>query len=174
MQSAAQESSVVAIYDTHDAAEAALIQLQKAGIDMTRLSIAGKNYQTEEHAVGFYTSNDRMRFWGGTGAIWGALWGVLVGSAFFFVPVVGPLVVMGPLVGSMVMTLEGAAVGGAAGVLSAALVNFGIPKDSVVEYELEVKAGKFLVIARGPASMVEHARAVLGTTNARKLTAHAA
>lgn len=168
------DNSVVAVYETHVAAEQALLRLQKAGIDMRRLSIAGRHYQTEEHAVGFYTAQDRMKFWGGTGAVWGALWGVLVGSAFFLLPAVGPLVVMGPLVGSMALTLEGAAVGGATGVLASALVNLGLPKDSVVEYELEVKAGKFLVIARGPAEMLTQARAILGTTSARTLTAHSA
>jgi len=46
----------------------------------------------------------------------------------FFIPVLGPLVVMGPLVGWIVGALEGAAVGGAAGVFAAALASIGIPK----------------------------------------------
>jgi len=168
----AQEHSIVAIYESHIGAEAALKELQKAGFDMKRLSIIGKDFHTEEHALGFYTSGDRMKFWGVRGAFWGSLWGVLFGGAFFFIPVIGPLVVMGPLVGWIVGALEGAAVGATAGVLAAAFGSIGIPNDSIVKYELDVKAGKFLVLAHGTPEMIAQAHAVLGTTGASLLAAH--
>lgn len=168
------ENSIVAIYDSHNSAEAAISELQKAGLDMKRLSIVGKGSHIEEHAVGFYTVGDRMQFWGGRGAFWGSLGGMLFGSALFFIPVIGPLAVMGPLVGWIAGVIEGAAVGGTAGVLAGALSSIGIPKDSVVKYELEVKEGKFLVLVRGNADIIEHARVVLGTTGAKHLVAHAA
>ena len=166
------EHSVVAIYPSHDGAEAAIKALQHAGLDLKHLSIVGRDFQTEEHALGFYTSGDRMRFWGGRGVVWGALWGVLLGGAFFFIPAIGPLIVMGPLVGWVVAALEGAAAGGATGVLAAALASIGIPEDAVVKYELEVKAGRFLVLAHGPAALVEQARDVLAGTGASQVQAH--
>ena len=67
MTPSTQEHSVVAIYDSHTGAEAALKDLQKAGLDMKRLSIIGKDFHTEEHALGFYTSGDRMKFWAPAG-----------------------------------------------------------------------------------------------------------
>jgi uncharacterized membrane protein len=140
---------------------------------MKRLSIIGKDFQTEEHAMGFYSSGDRMQTWGGRGVLWGGLWGMLFGSAFFFIPAIGPLVVMGPLAGWIVGALEGAVVGGTTGVLAAALTNIGIPKDSVVQYELEVKTGKFLVLVRGTPELVEHARGLLAKTGATQVAAHA-
>jgi uncharacterized membrane protein len=167
-----QENSVVAIYESHTGAEVALKELRKAGLDMKRLSIIGKDFHTEEHALGFYTSGDRMKFWGTRGAFWGSLWGILFGGAFFFLPAFGPLVVMGPLVGWIVGALEGAVVGGAAGVLAAALGSIGIPNDSIVKYEFDVKAGKFLVLASGTAEMIAHAHVVLGTTGASLLEKH--
>ncbi|MFM2418664.1 MAG: hypothetical protein RL385_3387, partial [Pseudomonadota bacterium] len=97
-----KEHAVVAIYDTHTGAEAAIRALQQSGVDMKQLSIVGKDFQTEEHALGYYTAGDRMKFWGGRGAFWGSLWGMLFGGAFFLIPAVGPLVVMGPLVGWLV------------------------------------------------------------------------
>lgn len=169
-----QGNSVVAIYESHTAAEGAVQALQKAGIDMKRLSIVGKGFHTEEHALGYYTSGDRMKLWGGRGMMWGALWGSLFGGALFLLPVVGPLVVMGPLAGWIAGALEGAAVGGAAGVIGAALTSMGIPDDRIVKYELEVKAGKYLVLANGSADMVERARGVLKSTGASDLSAHAA
>lgn len=164
----------MALYDSHTDAELAIKALQEAGLDMNRLSIMGRDFHTEEHALGFYTSGDRMKFWGTRGALWGSLWGILFGGAFFFIPAIGPLLVMGPLVGFIAGALEGAALGGAAGVLAAALASLGLPKDSVVKYELAVKAGKFLVLARGTADMIAHARAVLVPTGASQLDHHAA
>jgi hypothetical protein len=141
---------------------------------MKRLSIVGRHFQTEEHALGFYTTGDRMRFWGGNGVFWGSLWGMLFGGAFFIIPAIGPLVVMGPLVGWIVGALEGAAVGGTVGVLAAAFSSIGIPSDSIVKYESAVTAGKFLVLARGTRDMIEHPRAVLGTAGASQVMAFAA
>jgi uncharacterized membrane protein len=172
MKPTSQEHSIVAIYESHTGAEAALKELQRAGFDMKRLSIIGKDFHTEEHALGFYTSGDRMKFWGVRGAFWGSLWGVLFGGAFFFIPVIGPLIVMGPLVGWIVGALEGAAVGATAGVLAAAFGSIGIPNDSIVKYELDVKAGKFLVLAHGTPEMITQAHSVLGTTGASLLVAH--
>lgn len=167
------DHSVVAIFDTHPKAEAALRRLQAAGVDMKRLSIIGKDFQTEEHAVGFFTSGDRVRFWGGRGAAWGALWGMLFGGAFLFVPVIGPLVVMGPLVGWLLGALEGAAVGAAVGAVAAALQNAGLPQESAVRYDAELRTGKFLVMALGPEAMVNHARSVLSESGAVRVETHA-
>ena len=167
------EDAVVATYEFHAGAEAAIKALHAAGLDVSRLSIIGKDFETTEHALGFYTDGDRMKFWGGRGAVWGSLVGMLFGSAFFLLPAIGPIVVMGPLVGWLVGALEGAAVGGATGVVAAALSNLGMPPDNVVRYELDVKAGKFLVIAHGTPEMIVHARAVLGTTAATSVSSHA-
>jgi hypothetical protein len=167
-----QEDSIVAVYESHTDAETAIKALQSAGIDMKKLSIVGKDYHTEEHALGFYSSGDRMKFWGARGAFWGSLWGILFGGAFLFIPGVGPLVVMGPFVAWFVGALEGATLGGVAGVLGAALTSAGIPKNSALKYEVEVKAGKYLVLAHGTPDMLEKARAILGTTGASELVTH--
>jgi hypothetical protein len=168
-----QEHTLVATYDTHDRAEAAVKTLHAEGMDMKRLSIVGRHFQTEEHAIGFYTTGDRLRFWGGNGAFWGSLCGMLFGGAFFFIPAIGPLVVMGPLVGWIAGALEGAAVGGAVGVLGAAFASIGVPKDSIVKYEQAVKGGQFLVLARGNADMIERAHSILGAS-ASQLAAYPA
>ena len=174
MTESTQEHSVVAVYESHIAAEAGIKALQAAGLDMKRLSIIGKDFQTEEHALGFYTSGDRIKFWGGRGAFWGSLWGLLFGGAFFFIPAIGPVVVLGPLVTWIVTALEGAAVGGAVGVLAAALTSLGLPKDSVVKYETSLKAGKFLLIAHGTVDEVEQARNILQNSGAEQINVHQA
>ena len=43
------EHSIVAMFTAHSDAEEAINNLQKAGYDMRKLSIIGKDYHTEEH-----------------------------------------------------------------------------------------------------------------------------
>ena len=74
-----KKSAVVALYDTHEEAERAVRELQRSGFDMKKLSIVGRDYQTEEDVVGYYTAGDRMKAWGKTGAFWGGLWGCCSG-----------------------------------------------------------------------------------------------
>ena len=93
-----QENAVVAIYHTHTDAEAAVRELQKAGYDMRKLSIVGKDYHTDEHVTGYYSTGDRMKYWGKLGAFWGGIWGLLFGTAFFAIPGLGPIVAAGPVV----------------------------------------------------------------------------
>ena len=66
-------SAIIAIYNTHQGAEEAVRELEKSGFDMQKLSIVGKDYQTEEAVVGYYSTGDRMKAWGATGAFWGGL-----------------------------------------------------------------------------------------------------
>src|SRR5580700_7544404 len=158
-------SAVVAIYNSHIEAEAAVKELQNGGFDMKKLSIVGRDYHTDENVVGYYNAGDRMKYWGKAGAFWGGIWGLLFGSAFFFVPGVGPLLVAGPLVGWIVGALEGAVVVGSLSAVGAGLYSLGIPKDSLVQYETAIKIGKYVVIAHGSAGEAIHAREIISRTN---------
>lgn len=151
-----------ALYDTHAQAEQAVEELQANGYDMKQLSIVGQEYHTEEKVVGYYNMGDRMLSWGGSGAFWGSIWSLLFGSAFFLVPGFGPLLIAGPFVTTLVAALEGAVVVGSVSALAGALASIGIPENSVLEYETEIKAGKFLLIAHGTTAEVARAREILG------------
>jgi hypothetical protein len=156
--------TAVAVYPDHTEAETAIKALQHGGFDMRKLSIIGADYHSEEDVVGYYNTGDRMRQWGRNGAFWGGIWGLLFGSAFFFIPGIGPIIVAGPIVAAIVGALEGAVAVGALGVIGASLTGIGVPRDSVLEYQTQIKAGKFLVIAHGSHAEAEHARDIL--TNA--------
>jgi len=166
------KNAVVGIYKTHPEAEAAVKELQKSGFDMKKPSVVGKDYHTEENVVGFYNAGDRMKFWGRLGAFWGGLWGMLFGSAFFVIPGLGQLVVLGPLAMMIVGALEGAAVTGGLTALGAGLYSLGIPKDSIVKYETALKSDKFLVMAHGSAGDVAKAKSILETTAKEDLVVH--
>lgn len=161
-------NATVAIYHSHAEAEAAVKELQRAGFDMKKLSIIGRDYHTDEHVVGYYNAGDRMKYWGKNGAFWGGIWGMLFGSAFFLIPGVGPLLVAGPLVAWIVGALEGAAVLGGLSVIGAGLFSLGIPKNSIVQYETALKTGKFVLIAHGSAKEAAHARDIISRTPAHR------
>ncbi|WP_394795937.1 PRC-barrel domain-containing protein [Armatimonas sp.] len=141
------KNTFVAIYDTHSEAETAIRALQQQGFDMTKLSIIGRDYHTEEEVVGYYTAGDRMKAWGKTGAFWGGIWSLMFGSAFFLVPGIGPILAAGPVVVWIVGALESAVVVGGFSALGGALFSIGIPNDRIIAYEEHLKVGKFLVIA---------------------------
>jgi hypothetical protein len=167
-------NSVVAIYGTHSQAEEAVKELQKSGFDMKKMSIVGKDYHSDEQVVGYYNTGDRMKYWGKMGAFWGGFWGLLFGSAFFAIPGIGPVLVAGPLVAWIVAALEGAVVVGGLSALGAGLYSIGIPKDSVVKYEVALKSDKFLLLAHGTADEVAKARDILQRTHPVELAVHAA
>jgi uncharacterized membrane protein len=151
----------VAVYGTHTEAESSVKTLQRAGFDMKKISILGKDYRTEEHVLGYFNTGERVKFFGKLGAFWGALAGMLFGSALLFVPVVGHVIVLGPLAATLIGGLEGAAVGGGASALVGALSAIGIPKDSVLRYETALKADKFLLLVHGDGDEIMRAREVL-------------
>jgi hypothetical protein len=166
------KDAVIAVYDKHSAAEAAVKQLQKSGFDMKKLSVVGKDYHTDERVVGYYNAGDRMKYWGKLGAFWGGFWGLLFGAAFFWVPAIGPVLVSGPLVAWIVAGLEDAVVVGGLSAIGAGLFSIGIPKDSVVTYETALKAGQYLVVAHGTSAEVEKARNILSTLKPTNLSDH--
>ena len=163
---------VVAAYQSHDEAEAAIKKLRQSGYDMNKLSIVGRDYLTEEHVVGYYNAGDRMKFWGKMGVFTGGLLGFVVGSGFFLIPGIRPLLVAGPLVGMIVGALEGGVVVGGLSALGAGLYGMGIPKDSVLKYETAVKSGKYVLIAHGSDVETVHAREIISRTNPEALETH--
>ena len=166
------QNSVVAVYRTHTEADQAVKELQRGGVDLRKLSIVGKGYHTDEHAVGYYNTGDRMMYWGKVGAFWGGFWGLLFGSAFFMIPGLGPILAAGPVVTWIVGALEGAALVGGVSALGAGLYSMGIPKDSIVKYEAALKTDQFLLIVHGTAAEVAKAKDIIETTHPAQFSLH--
>jgi hypothetical protein len=171
---AEQKNVTVAVFRTHGDAETAVKELQHAGFDMTRLSIVGADFQMDEHVVGYYNIGDRMKAWGRAGAFWGGVWGILFGAAFLVVPGIGPVLVGGPLVAAIIAALESAVVVGGVSAIGAGLLSLGVPKDTVLNYERAIKAGKYVLVAHGSAADVDRAREILAATDVESTSVHAA
>jgi hypothetical protein len=106
------------------------------------------------------------------GAFWGGLWGLFFGAAFFVVPGIGPITVAGPLVGWIVSSPEGAVMVGGLSAIGAGLFSIGIPKDSVIKYETQIKSDKLILVWHGTTEELERARSILESTKAVEVNLH--
>jgi heat induced stress protein YflT len=155
-------SVTVALYYTYKETEEAVRELQKSGVDMQKLSIVGKD-----------------------------LWGAMFGTSFFLIPGIGPLLAAGPIVSELGGTvvapvagkslslsskwrgLEGTVVVGGWSALGSCLYNLGIPEDSNIEYESQIKAGNFILIAHGSLEEMIKIQDAIAVTRHRGLREYA-
>jgi hypothetical protein len=163
-------TNVIAVYDSIDEAERAVERLVAEGIPAENISIVGQGLQSEVKLHGFVTTGDVAKEGAGLGAVFGGLIGLLFGTAFFFVPGVGPLVVLGPLVDTLVGAGEGALAGGLFGALFGKIIE----REHIPKYEQYVRAGKYLLVAQGDPATAEHAHEVLAATAASDVETHTA
>jgi hypothetical protein len=92
----AENNALVRAYDPHSEAPATIKEIRKSGFDMSRLSIVGKDYHTEERVIGYHNVGVRVKAWRQLADFWGGLPGLLLGSAFYFILGIGPVIVFGP------------------------------------------------------------------------------
>ena len=167
--------TVVGHFPSHLEAESAVLEMQKEGFDMQKLSIIGKDYQTREHVRGFLTWKDTAKAGAAGGGYWGSfiggLFGILTGAGVVFIPGMAPLIIAGPVVGVLAGWLEGAVVGGvgaaAIGGLAGALGGLGIPKNEVLKYESRIQAGEFIILVTGSDEDVRQAQQLLDKTSSK-------
>lgn len=164
--------SIVGIYDRMEQAEAAIDQLNQGGFPITQVSIVAQNLESEKQVHGYITTGDVARGAAGTGAWVGGIFGLLMGAAFVWVPGVGPLLVAGPLAAALLGGIEGAAVGLASGGVLGGIAGWGISRQHILKYEEAVKAGKYLVIARGSADEIARAQTILHESDVTEVTTH--
>ncbi len=165
--------AVIAAFAAHNAAETAVKKLAAAGMKMRNISVVGNECRTGEKAAVFYTIGDRTRFGGVRGMFWGRLWALFFGGLFITTPVEGHVIVLGYLAATMVAAVESAATAGGLSPLRAALYSIGVPKDCVIQYEADVIADGFLVMAHGTAEEIARAQVILHTATPSHLEVYA-
>lgn len=161
--------TIVANFPSHIEAERAVLEMQKEGFDMEKLSIIGKDYRTTEQIRGFLSWKDSAKAGASGGGYWGSfiggLFGILAGAGIIFIPGMAPIVIAGPITGILAGWLEGTLVGGAGtaaiGGLAGALAGLGIPKNEVLKYETQVNAGEFIILVTGSEEDVKEAKFLL-------------
>ena len=143
------DQTVVSSYVKHSAAEAAVRRLAASGFPINKVSIIGRHFEPDEDIVVFYRPADAAF----DGAEQGAV-------GFFVLPVVGSLVVIGPLAGFIAGAIGGAGVGA----LINGLVAMGIPRHQAMKYQERLQAGEFLVALHGDSCEIARAQEALNPT----------
>lgn len=148
--------SVIAVYETLSQAKAAVEELRHSGLPTGQISFIGRTSNGISELKTHANVDDRTQADAAIGAGVGGLLGLLAGTAFFFVPAIGPLLLLGPMAGG----LTGAVVGGVVG----AMAGWGVPKDEATRLEAHIRAGKYLVAAHGDPEQLVRAEQVLKDT----------
>jgi len=133
------ENAVYCLASTEPQANEILTHLRNLGFSASEISILLKNKDTRNISV----KEDAVRG-AKKGGIAGGILGALAGLTVLTVPVLGPLVVAGPILSA----LGGAAVGGVVGGLaggSGALTHIGIPEQDSVRFEQKLHEGAILI-----------------------------
>lgn len=153
--------NVIAVYPDHESVERAVNRLHAEGFGTRDVSIVGRDFRPDDETSEPRTASDYATTGAEVGAVVGGLFGICVGVAFLILPGVGPIVVAGPIAAALAGGAEGSMAGASVGALVGALVGWGIPHDRAVKYRDDVESGRYLVLARGEAEKIEHAREVL-------------
>lgn len=153
--------TVTGLFDTYEAASAAVQQLESHGVPHSDISIVSNNAHDrwsskDDRVVDQSTANAT-----GTGATAGTVIGggagLLAGLGMLAIPGVGPIVAAGWLIA----TATGAGIGAAAGGLLGGLTGAGVSHEDAHVYAEGVRRGGSLVSARVSDDMAPAARTVL-------------
>ena len=149
--------TTIGVYENHDLALNAVIELKDAGYPVKHISIMGKA-QTEVVDNELHVSPKPLALGGlAVGAIAGTAVGVLTGVGLFVIPGLGVLMGAGAVVGA----IAGFDFGLIGGGLLTVLVNLGIHEDAAKIYHKILEEGKFLVIVHGNEDEIKQATEIL-------------
>jgi hypothetical protein len=151
--------TITRVYDTYAAAEAAVRDLEAAGLSDSSIGIVASNADgwhkpgggnvDPKHDKARHGNDDRATgaaAGGGLGVVAGGAVGVLAGLGMLAIPGVGPVVAAGWLAAAA----TGAFAGGATGGLVGALAGSGTSKENAELYAEAVRRGGSIVTARVP------------------------
>jgi hypothetical protein len=163
-----RRTHVIGVYDVLPDAQRAVEQLLHQGIPAEDVSIVA-NLENETTVHGFVSPREAVKEGARRGAMIGGLFGLLSGTAFFFVPGVGPLVVVGALASALAGAGEGALAGGIGGAILGKIME----KQRVPKYEQHLKDGKYLVVVRADPATLERTQEALQGTSATEVDTEA-
>jgi len=135
-------TTTAGVFQSRETAERAIESLRAAGYRDDQIGLVARD--TRGRTVRTDGSGESNA---GEGAAIGAAAGAGVlalgslGVSFGVIPVIGPILAVGPLAAALISAGAGAAGGGLAG----ALIGWGISEEDAQYYEKEVKAGRYLV-----------------------------
>jgi len=150
------EKCVSAMFKSQEKLQDAVQRLLHRGVPRERLSIIGRNFQTEARITGFLTRKDVILDGLATGALYGSLFGSVLslfsGVGVLFIPLIGTVVAAGPLAAALLGATTGAIYGALGAGLGSVLMSLGMPQQQAAIYQTRVQAGEFLLVVEVPAA----------------------
>lgn len=131
----------VGVFHSREAAERAVADLRAAGYRDDQIGVVGRDERgrmTRTDGAGDHAAEGAAV---GAAAAGGAMALGSLAVSFGVIPVIGPVLAVGPLAAALISAAGGAAAGGVAG----ALIGWGIPEEDARYYEGEVQAGRYVV-----------------------------
>lgn len=158
------DQGVVGVFDTMEAATAAITELGESDFPIEHVSVITQNLEASTTVHGFVTTGDVAASSAGVGAWVGGLFGILGGAALLLVPGVGPVIAAGSLAAVMIGGAEGAVGGAALGGLVGAATGHFVAKKHIAKLTEHLKGGKYLLVAQStdPAEVQEARRIISG------------
>src|SRR5688572_20053205 len=167
-----EEDTVVAVLAAMSNATQAVRQIRSGGVDPKEISIIARAHGVEEISAGYYSLGRGPHYLGNDSPFWTGLWAEGLQGGFLSIPGLGPVVIVGPLLESLLGRLD--ACGPNDGhPIQRALRDNGVPAAVGKKYEDAVKANMVLVLVRGPTDDVARAAAAMSRTHVLELGFHA-
>ena len=150
--------TTIGVYDNHELALNAVIELKNSGFHMKHVSILGKaKKEVLDDEMNIITESPIKLGGVAVGTVIGTTVGALTGLGLLAVPGLGILMGTGALVGAIAGFDFGLLGGGIASVL----ISLGIHKDAGKIYQQYLEDGKFLLMLNGSPEELEKANDVL-------------
>ncbi len=150
--------AIIGVYDNHELALNAVVELKNAGYPVKNISIMGltdtEDIDEELHVI----QHNPLKVGGlATGTILGTTLGILTGIGMFAIPGIGFLYGAGAVVGAAAGFDFGLIGGGLASVIA----TLGVHEDAAAHYQRELEDGKYLLISQGDKEQVKKAEEIL-------------
>jgi uncharacterized protein (TIGR02271 family) len=142
---ATHRGTVVAVFDNHASAQAAIRELKSMGFREDQIGVTSRDISAKGELV--HDDDDGGDTYAGEGGMAGLAAGAGVGALWGLGIVSGVLPAIGPAIagGALAAILSSAAAGAAAAGLAGTLIGLGIPREEAEYYESEFKAGRTIV-----------------------------
>lgn len=154
-------AGVIAVFESAERAEEALARLERAGFDLSRLSLIGKEEPSAGQPVGIAVAGAHAQVWGPRGTLWRRLADAPAAMALAWVPFIGYIVAIGPAACVLAGPHREGKVVPPASALARMLTLAGISLAQVAAYETAVRGGQILLLVHGTVAYAARARHLL-------------
>ena len=145
----------ISIFDSHDQAVKALVELRESGVNMSKVSLVGQAEVVNDN-IQVKSNTALVAAPVAAGTVLGTTLGVLTGVGLFAIPGLGILFGAGAVIGALAGFQVGVLTGGFASIL----VDLGV-QDDHVEYEQHLKEGRFLLFYDGSDEEIDHVERII-------------